>query len=48
MDYPKFIVSSQKEECISIQRVKGGFCTYAISTVYTVILLPSADSFMNG
>ena len=23
MDYPKFIVSNQKEESISIQRVKG-------------------------
>ena len=28
MDYPKFIVSNQKEEFISIQRVKGDFCTY--------------------
>ena len=24
MDYPKFIVSNQKEESISIQRVNGG------------------------
>ena len=48
MDYPKFIVSNQKEEFISIQRVKGGFCTYVINIISTVILLPSADSFKKG
>ena len=31
MDYLKFIVSNQKEESISIQRVKGGFWAYVTS-----------------
>ena len=30
MDYPKFIVSNQKEKSISIQRVK---LTYVVSTI---------------
>ena len=37
MDYPMFIVSYQKEEFISIQRVKGDFCTY--EPAYEILVL---------
>ena len=30
MDYPKFMVSNQKEESISIQRVKMGSITFVV------------------
>ena len=36
MDYPKFILSNQKEESISKQRVKTlkpGSCSYLLSTI---------------
>ena len=33
MNYPKFIVSNQKEEFISIQRVKKWLYSYATFTI---------------
>ena len=39
MDYPKFIVSNQKEESISIQRVKAILC-------FRIKVVPHTNDFM--